>query len=274
MLEKATLDELIAKGNAPLFLDQLKDAKTQSQLIALPLDYKVSDLECYQEHRNSLRGKFSTEMITEFVEYGKVFSGEGSAVFINTGAMSAKAIFDIGTEDKPLHMKHTARVSLKTMAAYRSLREIDGDHKNQRQIAEWLEDYKDYLSAYGDTGEEIPMTKAIEAIRVLKFERKQGSSSEVQQFAASQSEYESIATKTKDELTIPAGFVFKCVPFLGLNERSFDMRLSIIRNETLTLKVKRFEEIIEEMALEFRDKLQVAQKDAGIESPVYVGSFE
>ncbi len=274
MIQKEAIDKLISTGNAPLFLEQLKTADTQSQLIALPKEYSITDLECYQEHRNNLRGSFSTNIIEEFIEYAKVYAKtEGSAVFVETERMRGVAIFDIGTEEKPLHLNHSASIELKKTAPYQTLLGANKNVMDQRSLAEWIEDYGDYLTPYGAGGAAIEVKKAIEAIRILKFERTTGSDREVQQFAASQSEYERVATKTKEDLQIPAGFVFKCVPYLDLEERRFDMRLSIIRNERLILTIKRLEEIQEEITIEFKDKLVEAQKAGGITAPVYVGTF-
>ena len=116
---------------------------------------------------------------------------------------------------KPLHQRHKAECALKKTAPFKTLLHINGQRFDQRGLAELLEDYAEYITPYGDDGEPIENKKAVEAIRTLKFEHTRGSEREVQNFAASQSEYEAMATKTKEDLVIPAGFRFNCIPYQG-----------------------------------------------------------
>lgn len=273
MIQKEAIQELVSTGNAPLFLKQIEEAKTKSTLIALPHDYKVTNMEAYNEFRDELRGKFETSLIAEFVKYAKVYASEGSASFVDVDSMTAAAIFDIGTTEQPLHQRHKAECALKKTAPFKTLLSANGQRYDQRTLAEWLEDYAEYITPYGDNGEPIDNKKAVEALRTLKFERTRGSEREVQNFAASQSEYEKIATMTKEDLEIPAGFRFDCIPYQGLESRTFDMRLSIIENEILSLRIKRIEETQEEIALEFKEKLLEALAGAEITMPTYIGEF-
>ena len=66
-MQKDAIQELVNTGNAPLFLEQIEKANTKSTLIALPHDYKLTNMEGFNEHRDELRGKFETSLIAEFV---------------------------------------------------------------------------------------------------------------------------------------------------------------------------------------------------------------
>lgn len=273
MIQKDAIQELVNVGNADLFLKQIEEANTKSTVIAMPSDYKLTNMEMFNEFRDNLRGKLETSLIPEWVKYSKVYAVEGSAAFVNVDSMEAVAIFDIGTAEQPLHQRHKAACTLKQTAPYKTLIRANGQRFEQRELAEFLEDYAEFITPYGDNCEPIDIKKAVEAIRTLKYEHTRGSEREVQNFASQQSQYEAMATKTKEDLVIPAGFVFECVPYQGLDERKFDMRLSIIKNETLSLRIKRLEETKEEMALEFKDKLLEQLQEASIEMPTYIGEF-
>ena len=272
-LTSEAIQTLVKNGNVPLFLKQLETATTQSQVIALPTDFKLTDLEQFQEFRNNLRGKFNTNVIDEFIKYVKDHVETGSKVFVNGESMQAEAIFDIGDKEKPGHQRHKAALTLNKTAPYQALLRINGKAREQRDTAEWLEDYSDFLQAFSSTGEAIPMDKAVAAVRDLNFEVTRGSERQVHDFAQAQSEYERMATKTKDDLVLPAVFVFKCEPYLGLSERTFELRMSIVRNDTLTLRIKRFEEIEEAMSFEFLEILEQKQKDSEVNIPNYIGEF-
>ena len=76
---------------------------------------------------------------------------------------------------------------------------------------------------------------------------------------------ESVEAKTKD--IMPVAFEFKCVPFEGLKERPFKLRLSIITGDrpVLVLRIIQLEAVQEEMANEFRDLLVEKFKDSKVE---------
>lgn len=72
---------------------------------------------------------------------------------------------------------------------------------------------------------------------------------------------------------MPAVFKFTCIPYLGLAERTFEMRMSTIGNETLILRIKKLEQHEEEMGEEFQTKLQDCFKVGEIEIDTFIGSF-
>lgn len=272
-LTPEAIQTLVNNGNAPLFLDQLKNAETSSQVIAIPSEYKLQDLEAYQECRNSLRGKFETNVIDEFIKYNKDHAEDGTKTFVDADTMKAETIFDVGTRNKAGHQRHRASLSLKQTAPYKALLNLSGSPMPQKEMAEWLEDYSEFLTAFSSDGQVIDMDKASAAIRDLNFEVVRGSERQVQDFSQQQSEYERVATKTKEDLVIPAAFVFTCEPYHGLKLRKFEMRLSIVRNEILTLRIKRLEETQELMAFEFLEIIVQKQEELEMNTPTYIGEF-
>lgn len=270
-MEKSAIVQIQESANIPSLLEQLKQAGFP--VAALPDSFQVHDLEQYMPNRNQFRGKMNTANIIEFVRYHEDYQTEGNQCFIDAERMSAKTIFDLGTIQVPGHCLHTASLGLRKTAAYQSLLSKNGDHLNQKQLAEWVEDYSDFIQVFSTTGELIENSVASAAVRNMKFEAKAGRESNVDDFSHHQSEYESIAVRTKEEFPMPSVFKFTCEPYLGLDERTFEMRMSTIGNETLVLRIKKLEQHEEEMGEEFKDKLQIQFVDDEIEITTFIGSF-
>lgn len=272
-LTKEAIQELVQNGHIPEFLQSLEACDVQSQLVLVPENCSIKDLESHQEFRNNLRGTFSTSMIPDFVKYVTDNIEEGAKTFVEADSMTAETIFDIGTKDKAGHQRHRAQVKLTKTAPYKALLQLDGSKLEQRQMAEFIEDWADFFEAFDSDGQVVEIHKAAAAIRDLDYEHVRGSSRHVSDFAQKQSEYENMATKTKDDLVLPAVFVFKCHPYNSLKEYRFEMRLSVIRNEVLVLRIKRLEETQEKIAQDFLEEVQQQLQNAKIKAPIYIGTF-
>ena len=265
----------IAKiSHVPEFLKQLEDANTQSQLVMIPEGFKVQDLESHQAHRNSLRGEFKTPVIAEFVNYAEKFPTESAKTFIDVETMSACTVFDLGDTEQAGHQRHKATLKLRKTAPFKVLLLRDGRQAEQREMAEWLEDNTEFLKAFDGNGEVIEMSKAIAAVRELSFEHKRGRESRVENFAEHQSEYESIATKTRDDLVLPAAFVFECIPYQGLESFRFELRVSIKGADTVNLRIKNLEAKEEEIAQSFLDLLKQTFEEKELTQPLFIGEWD
>ncbi|WP_332400324.1 DUF2303 family protein [Vibrio metschnikovii] len=270
-MDKTAIQQIQEAGNAKEFLHQL--AKADFPVAALPESFNIHDLEKFMPHRNLFRGVMETSNIAEFVRYHEEFQIEGNQCFIGMERMSAITIFDIGTMQKPGHCKHQAKLNLRKTASYKALLEINGERLNQKKLAEWIEDYSELIQVFSTTGDLIENSVASAAVRNMKFEAKSGRESKIDDFSHHQSEYESIAVRTKEEFPMPAVFKFSCEPYLGLNERHFELRMSTIGNETLILRIKKLEQHEEEMGEEFKDKLTSQFIDDDIVITTFIGSF-
>ncbi len=252
MNEKA-VQRIQELGSAPEFLKAIAEHNLKNPVVALPESFTLHDLEKYMPNRTSFRGSFSTSNADEYAKYCKLYEKEGSQCFINVDRMSAKTIFDLGTQEQPEHAVHTAKYDLVRTADYTAVLEINNKQQNQKTLAEWIEDYASNLQAFGLDGTLIDIPVASAAIRALTFEVTAGNHSEVQDFSSAQSEYESMVTRTKNEAPMPAVFKFTCTPYQGLPERTFEMRMSTIGNKTLVLRIKQLEQHVEQMGIEFKD---------------------
>lgn len=270
-MNKSAIQQIQESGNAKEFLGQL--LKASFPIAALPESFNVHDLEKYMPTRNQFRGVMETSNIDEFVRYHEEYQIEGNQCFINADRMAAVTIFDVGTMALPGHCKHQAKLTLRKTTSYRVLLEINGDRLPQKKLAEWIEDYSDFIQVFATDGELISNPVASAAVRNMKFEAKAGRESNVDDFSHHQSEYESIAVRTKDEFPMPAVFKFTCEPYVGLDDRTFELRMSTIGNETLVLRIKKLEQHDEEMSEEFKEKLCKHFVDESIAIATFIGSF-
>jgi uncharacterized protein YfdQ (DUF2303 family) len=270
-MDKSAIQQIQELGNAEAFLAQLD--KTHFPVAALPESFSLRDMEKYMNFRNMFRGEMATANIDEFVRYHEGYQLEGNQCFVTPENMSALTIFDLGTQAHPGHCQHKAKLSLKKTAAFKELLHRHELKQNQKQLAEFIEDYSDFIQVFSTYGDLIDNPVASAAVRNMKFEAKAGRESSVSDFSQHQSEYESIAVKTKDEFPMPAVFKFTCEPYLGLTERVFEMRMSTIGNETLILRIKKLEQHEEEMGEEFQNILAKSFVDENIEIDTYIGSF-
>lgn len=261
----------IAQANAPL------DHTTGA--IALPKDFEIHSLEKFESKRYRFRGQMGTKSVTAFSKYATDNAQENNTCFINADSMSAKIIFNIGTRSEPGHCDHTATVQLEKTAPYSALLGIINKRHAQKDIAEFIEDWRTFIVAVSEEDENgdsktIPLPRALHAIRKITIEATAKSESETRNFGASTSSMESIDVKG-DNLP-PALLLFTCKPYAELPEREFALRLSVItdRAPALTLRCVREEEHAEEMAKEFKELLTKELESVTPNVNAYIGSFQ
>ncbi|MDA5495421.1 DUF2303 family protein [Yersinia intermedia] len=241
--------------------------------IALPDGVSVKSLEQFQVERYRFRGAMETSNIDEFVKYSSGYAGDGVRCFIDADEMRAQTIFNIGTLLNPGHADNTASLSLKKTAPFRELLNIDGRKQAQKELAEWLEDYREFLLAFDADGVVLDIKKAVGAVRRITIEQTSSADHEDQDFSAKRSVMESVEAKSKD--VMPAAFEFKCVPYEGLGERRFKLRYSILTGgnfPVLVLRIVQLEAEEEKIAVEFLELLTDKFKDVEVET--FIGKFK
>ncbi|MCW6569640.1 YfdQ family protein [Yersinia ruckeri] len=240
--------------------------------IALPDNVAIHSFEEFQNGRFRFRGNLKTNSIDEYVKYSSGYAGNGVRCFIDADDMSAKTVFNLGTLEEPGHADNTANLSLKKTAPFRELLAIDGQKKRQKELAEWLEDWREYLMAFDADGNILDIRQAVGAVRRITIESTSSADHEDNDFSGKRSIMETVEAKSKD--IMPAGFEFKCVPYEGLGERRFKLRYSILTGgdvPVLVLRIVQLEGEQEKIAQEFRDLL--IYKFTGIEIETFIGNF-
>ncbi|CNI38246.1 YfdQ family protein [Yersinia mollaretii] len=246
---------------------------TACDTIALPAGVAVKSLEQFNLERYRFRGSMETSSIDEYVKYSSGYAGKGVRCFIDADEMRAETIFNIGTLINPGHADNTASLSLKKTAPFRELLNIDGRKQAQKELAEWLEDYREFLLAFDADGVVLDIKKAVGAVRRITIEQTSSADHEDQDFSAKRSVMESVEAKSKD--VMPAAFEFKCVPYEGLGEHRFKLRYSILTGgniPVLVLRIVQLEAEEEKIAVEFLGLLTNKFKDVEVET--FIGKFK
>lgn len=255
MKDVETIERLIDIGRQeqPDILSQLAAGE---HLAALPQHIKIHDLEYAMPGRVRYRAALLTESITDFCRISLMTPGESKTCFIDQRAMSAKTIFNLGTLQTPGHGDHSATLKLKQTAAYKALISINGQQMSQKALAEWIEEWRSYITAQSG-GEEMPLQKAITSIRTVTVEATQKREHVTGNFNAEKSDMEKIEAKGRDG-ALPDWLIFSCSPHSGLNQRDFYMRLSLLASgePKFVLRIIQLEQHEEEMCEEFRQLLQ------------------
>lgn len=240
----------------------------------LPDGTNVESLERFSLERFRFRGAMGTTSIEDFVRYSKGYASatEKARCFIDADNMTARSIFNIGTLDNPGHADNIASISLKQTAPFRALLQINGQRLKQKQIAEWLEDWSDYLLAFDAEGGAMQISQAAQAVRRITIQQATQQDHEDGDFSGKKSLMQSVEASSKD--VMPVAFEFKCVPYEGLGERRFSLRNSLLTNDEpcFVLRIVQLEAQEEAIANEFRDLL--IEKFDGDTVETFIGNFK
>lgn len=240
----------------------------------LPKDVSVESLERFGLARFRFRGTMDTTSIDDFVRYsvGYASAEEPARCFIDAQNMSARSVFNIGTLENPGHADNVSTIKLKQTAPFRALLAINGDRLNQKQIAEWLEDWSDYLSAFDAEGNVMSISQAAQAVRRITIQQATQADHEDGDFSGKKSLMQSIEASSKD--VMPVAFEFKCVPYEGLGERAFSMRNSLLKSSEpcFVLRIVQLEAQEEAIANEFRDLLIGKFNEKPVDT--FIGNFK
>lgn len=246
--------------------------ETDYKKTALASGVTIHDLEQYQEHRNYFRGTFNTNSIEDFIKYvTDEDSSYGKNCFINEKSMQAGTIFNLGTKENPGHADYKAILTLEKTNTYSALLRTNSNTMSQVETIEWLEDWIHVIKAQDNEDKSIDIKKALAAIRRIEIDESKKSEHESQQFIGKRSLMESVSVKGTDE-SLPAFLTFKCMPYLGFEERTFKLRVTILtaRGElSLKLSIVQFEKQQLDIAEEFKKIINDDLKDIDI----YLGSF-
>ncbi|MFS6936169.1 YfdQ family protein [Klebsiella oxytoca] len=240
----------------------------------LPQNTSIESLERFAVERFRFRGAMDTTSIDDFVRYSVAYAQEEEKArcFIDADNMLARSIFNIGTLDNPGHADNVASIKLKKTAPFRALLAINGDHLNQKQIAEWLEDWSDYLLAFDAGGNTMTIAQAAQAVRRVTIQQATQADHEDSDFSGKKSLMQSIEASSKE--VMPVAFEFKCVPYGGLGERRFSLRNSLLKSSdpVFVLRIVQLEAQEEAIANEFRDLL--TGKFDGKPVETFIGNFK
>lgn len=246
--------------------------------VALPNDFKVHSLESRMPTRLRSRGNMLTTSIGDFARYAKDHAEEGATVFVDADAMTAEAVLNLGTSQHPGHCDNTAELKLRKTAEFTALLyTADGRSTGQQAMVEFFEDWISCVEFYADEegGQMLKPGAALGALRKLTIDTARKVESTENSLSASVSAFESV--KASADTPIPTTIYFHCIPYQGLERRTFVLRLSVLTtNEkpTLALRIRNLGQHQDEMAAEFAAKLSDALGTVQGEAlPIFVGTY-
>lgn len=264
-MDKSAIAQIQESANIPAVIKQVE--KAQIPVAVVPHSMNLSGLEEFMANAGRYRNTFSTTSIDDFVKYNQKFDEDGATCFIDAERMNAKTIFDMGTVEKPLHKEHVASIKLKQTAAFSSMLSYSGERLSQKMASDFIEDWNDEISVVGMSGDDMKPRVAADQLRNLTIAAARDVQSKVSDFSEEMSAMERIEAKASGDM--PSIIKFKCAPYAGLDERVFEIRISILTGDDkpkLSFRILKLESIQEEIAEEFKGKLSDALKENKIDT--------
>lgn len=269
-MDKSAVIQIQEFGSIPNLIEQVKSFGTEIPVAVIPSGIELTSLESYMENATRYRLNFSTTSIEDFFNYNELHDQVGASCFINAETMVAKSIFDLGTTETPGHKANTAKLKMKKTSAFDAICERNGFKIDQKDAAEFIEDWSDNISVFNDDG--VPMTNiaAAQSLRNLTIEAAREINSKVGNFSESMSTIERIEAKNQE--TIPAKLVFKCETYNGLSDRELNVRVGVLTGSdrpSIVFRIINIEKLQEEIADEF--KLKVCEESEALNLKTFIG---
>ncbi|ROZ80923.1 DUF2303 family protein [Pseudomonas neustonica] len=234
-----------------------KPLNTNTPAILLPHQFSVESLEQLEAHRARFRGRLATQSFRDFCAYVEQHQklDDLPQGFVDQDDMSCTVLFNLGDQNLPGHGDDKATLKLKPTAAFKAMQQMAGRAHKQADLAEWMEDWHEFITVLDSTGEGMPVSAAVQKIRTITIKAQAERTSTETTFGAQRSSMDSIEAAHAEKQ--PADLLFLASPYDGLEARTFTLRLSILTSEPPVIKPRWVmqEQQEEEMAQEFKDKL-------------------
>lgn len=273
MMDKSAIEQIQKAQATAEVQSAINAANLAHPLAAMPSDIKASSLESYMANRVRFRGELQTNSINDFSRFSIENAVDGSSVcFIDPRRECAVAIFNLGNQEVAGHADFKATLHLEKTAEYTALLNVHDSQLKQKQMAEFMEDFADFITTFDSEGNEVSVKRAIGAVRRLVIEANAKAEYEEQDFRSTRSALESVEAKTDNGL--PSEIFFKCEPFKELQEHVFCARLSVITGgdeAKFSFRIKRLESKQDEIMEGFKSLL--IEKLEG-KMPAYIGRFD
>lgn len=238
-------------------------------LLIVDESHGIKDIENQLPQRVRFRTTTRTDSFDDFTFVAKKVVS--AVTYINAKDMCATSFFNLGTAQEPGHGDWTAHLQMDKTPEYMMLQSFIDQKRDQKTLAEFLEDWN-HLLKVGLDGDGGYLSVAINAVRNISIKSQKTTDHSVQDFSAEKSDIEKIEARRKDGEALPQGFIFRCAPYHGLQERDIQLRMSVNtdhQNPQITLRLVRPNTLEMEIANEFKEKLKAALGD----QEVIIGSL-
>lgn len=244
----------------------------RGDLVAINDNYKVLDLEKYQDGRNRARGVLNTPSLEDFKTYVLDAQSGDAPVFVDHKNVSATAVLNYSEEFHAQgHCDHLANLKLEPTVVWSKLNSLKDRKLSQRDFAVFIEDWASVLEITDAEGTAISPAAALAAIRSMKIDSSVTVDNSVGNLSESRSRFEQVEARSKEEFT-PAYFKIHDSAYLGLDERLIVLRLIINTNDekpVFSIQIVKEELLCNEIVQEFKEKVI----DLLPENPVRIGTF-
>lgn len=245
----------------------------RGELAAVNNEYKVVDLERFQDGRNRARGVLNTPSFEDFKTY--VLAGstpDPAPVFVDHKNVSATALLNYFQPNFAQgHCDHTAVLKLEPTVVWNKLNQLKDTKLSQKRFAIFLEDWAGVLVATTDSGEIISIGEALNAVRNMQIDKSITNGNQVNNMSESNSKLERVeASATVGKL--PSYFEIQDTAYVGLEEKTIKLRLVVNSSGSepeLALQIVKEELLCNEIIQEFKEKVIELLP----ENPVRIGTF-
>ena len=208
--------------------------KLPPHLVYAHANYRLENIERSLPSRTRYRTQITTGAVGDFAEIISRFGVAGEReCFIDRFSMTARTFFNLGTEERPGHGDHFVELTPPQTPEFAEAMRVDGVSMSQREAAEWLEDWREFLTPVwaDDHGTRATLQNAINTIRNVQVAASRDTDHGAGDFSATKSEVERIEARGR-EMPLPAFFEFQCVPYDGLSEVVARLRVSVITGDS------------------------------------------
>lgn len=267
-IREITANAVAISGSAAQALAVI--SKDHRPVLALPDNFKIQDLEGYLPHRTRTRGAYNTSAIACFADYCKAY--QEFPVFVDEESMKAVALLNYTVDGQPGHCDHTATLSLRKTAPFKALLSMNGSPAGQRKLAEWMEDWRDFITCQEvQGGPALNIAAVIASIRKVTVEATSKKDSAIGSFSSEKSDLERLEAKGE---ALPGFIEFTCAPYQDLPARSFTMRVALHAEGDVrfSLHIIQLEMHEQEMAIEMGEKIKSSMD--GNKANIVIGTFK
>lgn len=276
MFDAETIRQLQQAETIKALDSAIASATLDQPLLAIPPGFTVHNFAPLSPTRLRQKGKLVTSVIDSFVAYCEdTDTKEAPSCFIDSDKMAATTVFNYGSKDRPGHADYTAVLTLKPTAEYTAVKSMVAQQRlSQRDLAHFLEEMDAIVTPIDDNSNAYSLALAISAIRKVEINAQSERTHETGDMKASRTSLERAEARAAGSLVLPSILLFRFVPYVGLSERKFLVRVVVHLDDdkpSFGLRFVGHELIVQEMANEFVDLLKT--KLVNIVPSVYVGNY-
>ena len=242
-----------------------------TNVIALPDNFRLHDLNKHQPRPLRQFGKFTTGNVNAFAQYCIANGDEETPIYVDADKWQATAVFNYGDHHMPGHCDDLGALQLCHTPEYATLLQAANGEFTQEEFTEWLEDNAACIMEYADNADVTVLhAQAIAAIRNIKVTSGRTSTHETEDMRRERGVLERIEVANAD--AFPSRIYYECFPAIDLPARRFRIR---VRVGTSHDKPRIFTRVVSlqkeqaEIAIDFRDLVTSA-----VNGVSYIGTYK